>query len=104
MAAHHPQVGPRLGAESVQTLLPVGADPAVQGGTGIHPGAPIWVGVAYGGQLADELTPLGGAQALAQGIGNDVVAEQGDGFGGIGTHGRLLGKSARTLARSPPAG
>jgi hypothetical protein len=87
MAADSTQVGARVGLEAVQSLLAVGADPTVEGAARVFTLAAIWMLVQLVRQLAHQPSAIGGTEPRTDGFGNDTVAEQRDGFGGLGGHG-----------------
>jgi len=103
MAAHGPDVRPRLGPEPVQALLAVGAHPAVQRAPGIDAGVAVRLQMTLPSELADEVATCGGAEPRVRRIGDDPVPSEGDGFGGIGAHGRLLQERCPHRTRSRPA-
>src|SRR5258708_4582000 len=87
VAADGAQVSTRVRLEAIQALLAIGADPAVERAARVLPLAAVRVVMQLVRQLAHQPPAVGGTEPWTNGCGNDVVAEQGDGFGGLGGHG-----------------
>src|ERR1700730_3643630 len=87
MTADSAQVRTRVGFETVQALLAVGPDPAVERAARILTLRAIRVLVHMARQFPHDPAALGGTEPRAQRFGNDAVAEQRGGFGGLGGHG-----------------
>jgi hypothetical protein len=79
-----------LRPESVQPLLAVGEEPAVERGAREDPATPVRLHVALAGELANQRATFGWAETRVRGVGDNVVTDDRHGFGGIGAHGHLL--------------
>src|ERR1700694_2191473 len=86
---HRAEIGAWWRTQSVQTLLAVRADPAIERDARIGPLAAIWMGVGLGGQLAHQVATFSWSKARVRRGGDHGIAEQGDGFAWIGAYEHL---------------
>src|SRR5258708_6174469 len=87
MTTNSAQVRTRVRFETVQALLAVGANPAIECAARVLTLRAIRVLVQLARQFAHEPAALGGTEPRTNGGGDDAVAEQRGGFGRLGGHG-----------------
>ena len=83
---HRAEVGARWRTQSIETLLVVGADPAIERAAGIGPVAAVWMGMRLAGQPAHQLATFSRSEARVCRGGDHRVTEQGDSFAWISAH------------------
>src|SRR6266536_4213717 len=86
VTTHRAEVGAWWRTQSIETLLAIGANPAIERAAGIGPLAAIWMGMRLAGQFAHQLATFSRSQAWVRRGGDHRVTEQGDSFAWISAH------------------
>src|SRR5260370_23730455 len=86
VATHRAEVGAWWRTQTIQTLLAVGANPAIERAAGIGPLAAIWMVMRLAGPLRHQLATFSRREAPVRCGGDHRVTEQGDSFAGISAH------------------
>ena len=93
MAAYDAEIGAWWWTESVETMLAIRADPAIERHARVGPATAIWVFIGVTGQFAYQVAALGRGEPRVHRFADDAEAEQGDVFAWICAH-----------AQQPPGG
>src|SRR5713101_6782890 len=90
MAAYDAEIGAWWWTESVEAVLAIGADPAIEGHTRVGPATAIWMFVGLIGQLAHQVAAFGRCEPRVDRFADDAKAEQGEVFAWISAHEHLV--------------
>src|ERR1700687_1257646 len=90
MAAYDAEIGARWWTESVEAVLAIGADPAIEGHARVGPVAAIWMFVGLIGQLAHQVAAFGRGEPRVDRFADDAETEQGEVFAWISAHEHLI--------------
>src|ERR1700674_3676399 len=90
MATNDPEIGARWWTESVEAMLAIGADPAIEGHARVGPATAIWMFVGLMGQRADQVAAFGRGEPRVNRFADDAKAEQGEVFAWICAHEHLV--------------
>src|SRR6202521_1533254 len=90
MATNDPEIGARWWTESVEAMLAIGADPAIEGHARVGPATAIWMFVGLMGQRADQVAAFGRGEPRVNRFADDAKAEQGEVFAWISAHEHLV--------------
>ncbi|HEY8951427.1 MAG TPA: hypothetical protein VIP78_02570 [Candidatus Dormibacteraeota bacterium] len=90
MAAYDAEIGARWWTESVEAMLAIGADPAIERHARVGPATAIWVFVGLIGQLADQVAAFGRGEPRVCGFADDAKSQQGEVFAWISAHEHLV--------------
>jgi hypothetical protein len=106
VAAHRAKIGTRRRAQSVETLLAVRANPAIERDARIGPLAAIWMFVGLRGQFAHQLSTFSWTEPWVRRGGDHRITEEGDRFTRISGHGSASGRTQgmRVIQTAPLRG
>ena len=90
VTTHHTEIGARWWTEPVQTMLAIGADPAIDRHARVGPATAIGMFVGMTGQLAHQVAAFGRGEPRVDRLANRSEPEQGEVFAGISAHEHLV--------------
>src|SRR5437764_7476631 len=90
MATDDAEIGARWWTESVEAVLAIGAEPAIEGHARVSPLTAIWMFVGLVRQLAHQVAAFGRCEPRVDRFTDDPKTEQGDVFAWISAHEHLV--------------
>ncbi len=80
MAAYDAEIGAWWRPKSIEAMLAIGADPAIEGHARVGPATAIWMFVGLIGQLADQVAAFGRGEPRVNRFADDAQSGAGRGL------------------------